>query len=323
MRWATATSRRRHDEGGFTLLELVIVMVVLGIAMAVIGPAIANMMRGSQRSAAAVSAELQSQFVGRLFEADVRSALGDRTTGDRQDLGADITPATVEALEDGAAASHDVVRAGATRLEVHADVLDSNAGPEHVTWRLVTNNAACGSRSRTTNENWCVLREVRALGGGGGPITAEVVSQGRGPFPIANRCGLGNRAELFCYYRSVPTNAGGAWPTNAWNAWRPGGGWTSNCTEGPNAFNFGAGTGVPFSQWVRTRHHNVQGETGHDTRISRLDTITRIEAFLPSGASFGRASEQTFEQAEVVIRARTSPAYQQAIMCGSRAGWGQ
>src|SRR5690606_22313483 len=119
-----------HDrDRGFTIIEMVVVLVVLGLAMAAIFPSIGNLLRGSSRTSASSHATGEAGMAARLLENDVKTALGDRGTGDRTDTSSFAGPtairlATIPSLNAGAGNNQypDIVVAGPTRLVLNADV---------------------------------------------------------------------------------------------------------------------------------------------------------------------------------------------------------
>jgi prepilin-type N-terminal cleavage/methylation domain-containing protein len=290
---------RRHDERGFTLLEMIIVLVLIGVASAVIFPAVSSMMRSSTRSAALSGATGDGRIAERIVEHDVRGAAGARSKGNRSDLavpGASV----IQALNAPAAASHDIVRATPTALVVNTEAMTTSAGPETVTLQLEQNRAICGEMGRD-GRNWCLVRTVQGAFG----TVSEVLTRGRSAFPATipnSPCGSGSR--LFCYRLSE--NPGGA------NAYRWNGGWRpSLCRTRWTDINSTLGG----SGWINNVQHN-----GFDpaVRIHQLDLITEVSVTLPTGGGFGATAERSFTTTELAIRSRQGEAYQQAIMCGAR-----
>ncbi|MCW2923872.1 MAG: hypothetical protein JWM98_1276 [Thermoleophilia bacterium] len=301
---------RTRADGAFTMIEMIVVMVVLGLAMAAIFPAIGNIMRGSGRGAASSQATGDAGTASRMLEEDIRSALGDRGTGERTDIenagAVGVRLNAISALNSPAAINHDIVVAGPTHLRLNADVLPA-AGIESIDWQLWEDDARCGDRS-DDGHNWCLTRTV--TGGGGG--TSEVAVRSRGTYPQTSTCAPGNALaaakRIFCYQEAHPT-------TNSytWNA-----GWTSACTsewrkDGPNA----ADTSIPTGYTLK---HNAVDPI---TRISRLDRVITVGAVLLAGSGFGNANERSYENITVAIRSHEGESYREAIMCGTRAGWGR
>lgn len=306
---APRTSTHHRLERGFTMIEMIVVLVLIGLASASIFPAITSMMRSSTRSAALTSSSGDGRIAERIAEHDIRGASAARSNGDRSDLGTSDS-SVVDALNSTLPARHDILEANATRLRLWTEVLRSSAGPEDVTWELRENVDTCGSAA----PNWCVVRTVRPTTGT--PIS-EVVTRGRKAFPASipnNPCGNGKR--LFCYRTSTARSF--RWNNN-WNNKVCNTATAGSCAGAPRpnceiawanlTSTFGAGG------WVNNVQHN-----GFDgaVQLHQLDLITSIVVILPSGGGFGATSERTFSTTELTIRARQGEAYQRAIMCGGR-----
>lgn len=289
----------RGDERGFTLLELVIVLMLLALASAALFPSITSMLRSSTRSAALSGATGDGRVAERIVEHDIRSALAARSNGNRADLttsGASV----IQALNSATATTHDIIQASPTQLTFYTEALATSPGPERVTLQLHRDQTICGERG-TDGSNWCLVRTVV----GGGATASEVLTRGRSAFPATipnSPCGSGSR--VFCYRLSE--NPGGP---NAyrWNgSWRP-----SLCqTRWTDLTSTLGGAG-----WINNVQHN-----GFDpaVRLHQLDLITEVSVTLPTGGGFGATSERTFATTELAIRSRQGEAYQQAIMCGAR-----
>ncbi len=291
--------RRTTSERGFTLLELIIVLVLLGVASAALFPSIVSMLGSSTRSAALSGATGDGRVAERTVEHDIRSALAFRSNGNRADL-TDPGSSVIQALDSATATSHDIVRASPTQLIIYTEALATSAGPERVTLELQQDQALCGEHGRD-GRNWCLLRTVQ----GAGTTISEVLTRGRSAFPTTipnSPCGTGSR--LFCYRLSENPGGGNAYRWDG--SWRPklcATRWTDlNSTFG------GAG-------WINNVQHN-----GFDpaVRMHQLDLITEISVTLPTGGGFGATSERTFSTTELALRSRQGEAYQQAIMCGAR-----
>jgi prepilin-type N-terminal cleavage/methylation domain-containing protein len=316
------SARRATGESGFTLLELMVTLVLLALAMAAIFPAIGNMYRNNGRSAASSQAVGEAGIAARLLESDVRAALGDRGTGERVMTSTTtlaVRIATIPAL-NGAGATQsmaDIRQAGPTRLYINADVVPT-AGIERVEWELLQDNATCGDRDRATNRNFCLQRRV--FSSAGAILSTEVPVRGRGAYPTGTRsCGSGTAvlatARVFCFQEAVPNNGNAS--DYVWNST-----WNANCSMRWN--QVGPGTSpnnanVAVTQRIPTLHNAVEGPTS----ISRLDRIVAVGAKIIAGGGYGKAGERTYEHVETAIRARESEAYREAIMCGTRAGWGR
>jgi prepilin-type N-terminal cleavage/methylation domain-containing protein len=346
--------RPAATERAFTMIEMIVVLVVLGMAMAAIFPAIGNMLRTSSRSSAISQASSEAGGAARLFEYDVRRAVGNRGTGDRDDLGSNT--ATISALTANNTTWSDIVEAGPTRLTVNTDAIPAVAGIERVTWEYLANNAVCGDRNKL-NQNWCLRRTVVASNG----TTVEIPTKGRGTYPTnTSTCGPNPQdvaaqqgisagqaslrgialnplagVRVFCYQESVPaantntgdstagTRAGSSVIYTNFNTW------TSSCHQrwmdgqyaqpgtSPNTAQV---TLASAGRW--TTRHNLVDAPGTST-ISRLDRITTVSAAILAGGAHGRANERSYEVVTVSIRSRESEAYREAIMCGIRAGWGR
>ncbi len=294
---------RRQGERGFTLLEMIIVLVLLGVASAFIFPSVISMLRSSTRSAAMSGASGDGRVAERIIEHDVRGAAGARSSGNRSDIS---TPgaSVIQALNSATPATHDLLRAEPFVLQLNSEANAAWAGPETVTLQLLRSQPLCGERGRDGN-NWCVVRTVQGAGG----TTSEVLTRGRSAFPATvpnSPCNATNPGQprIFCYRLSENPGGGNAYRWNG--SWRP-----SLCrtrwTDLTSTFG-GAG-------WI----NNVQ-HSGFDpaVRIHQLDLVTEVAVTLPTGGGFGATAERTFNTTELAIRSRQGEAYQQAIMCGAR-----
>jgi prepilin-type N-terminal cleavage/methylation domain-containing protein len=296
---ATAGGRRARTEHAFTLIEIIVALVLIGIASAAIFPGIVSMLKSSTRSAALSGAVGDGAVAERLVEHDVRGAAGARSMGDRSDI-ASPDASVEQALNAASPAVHDVLVATPTTLTVRTEARRSTTGPETVTWTLVTDDATCGERK--DGRNWCIVRRVD----GGGIVTSEIATRGRGAFPPTvpnNPCGASASPRLFCY--RVAQNASYDWD----GGWRP-----SGCTVSWRSLDasFGSNGG---SGWI--------GNVVHDgfsspVRIHALDQVVGVAVTLPTGGGFAATSERSFNTTELAIRSRGGEAYQQAIMCGTR-----
>jgi prepilin-type N-terminal cleavage/methylation domain-containing protein len=292
--------RRASRERGFTLLELVVVLILMGIASAAIFPAIVSMNHTTSRTTALSSASGEVLTGARLLERDIRGAAGDRSMGNRTDLAANIKASVITALDSPQASLHDVLSATPTQLELNSELLSTVPGIERITWQLRQNVATCGDRDRALNRNWCVVRTV--ANSAGAVLTSEVVVRGRGAYPSTSSCysGAVSAQRLFCY--RVNENA-----NYTWN-----GGWTPTmCTQTWRDLNFASFPGGPG---ITTRHNGFMAAT----RIYPVDRITTIGVTLPAGGGYGDSSERVLQTMEVTPRSRQGEAYQQAIMCGAR-----
>lgn len=297
---------RRQGERAFTLLEMIIVLVLLGVASATIFPSITSMLRSSTRSAAMAGAAGDGRIAERIIEHDIRGAAGARSNGNRSDLATTPGASVIQALNSPTVAMHDIVEASPTRLVLHTEALASSPGPERVTLELVPTNggsaAICGETGRD-GQNWCIVRTVQASGS----TTSEVLTRGRSAFPATvpgSPCGTGGR--IFCYRLSENPGGGTAYQWN--RGWRP-----SLCrTRWASLTSTLTGGG---SGWITNVHHS-----GFDpfVRIHQLDLVTEVSVTLPTGGGYGATAERTFNTTELAIRSRQGEAYQQAIMCGAR-----
>lgn len=307
-------SNRRSSHAGFTLIEMIVVLVVLGMAMAAIFPAIGNMMRSGSRSAAVSQASSEAGIAARMFEQDVRRALGNRATGERTDVA--LNQATIPSLAANNLAYSDIRIASPVRLVINADVIPQNGGIEQVEWILRRNSPMCGEVQGTTNANWCLQRRV--MNAGGGQLTSEIPVKGRGLYPAnITTCAPTLPAiavRVFCYEEALPRS--GQYTLAGWTAtcdslWLNDGA-SPNRTERANN-----------STRITTQHNRVDVVTNTNTSISRLDRVVTINASMFAGGAFGRASERSYEHVSVSIRSRESEAYLEAIMCGTKGRWGQ
>lgn len=317
------TPDRRH--AGFTLVEMVVVLVVLALAMAAIFPAVGNLLSGSSRGAASGQATGEAAVVAKMIEEDIKTARGDRSTGELSDSStftgaAAMRSATIPALTSAATNSRnaDIVLAGPTRLILNSDVLAASAGIEQVEWVLTLNSKArCGETDRS-GKNWCLRRIVRAPGGGA-VLAAEVATKSRGTYPQTTSCGsnaLPSRVRVFCYKEAYPGT--GSSSSYTWNT-----GWTPNCsmawTNTSTSPNTGDRVVTHRTTRITTRHNRVEPAAS----ISRLDRVVEIGASVLAGGGFAKAGERSYDNLQTAIRSRENEAYREAIMCGLRAGWGR
>ena len=302
-------------ERAFTLIEMIIVLVLLGLAMGAIFPAIGNMLRSGSRSSSVAQASSEAGTTARMLESDIKKALGARGTGERTDTNVvGASTATIPALNMGNPAVSDIRIAGPTHLRINADVLPNVNGIEQVDWQLLTgNNPLCGDVSRYTGRNWCIRRSV--LSAGNNPILGETLAKGRGDYPSGiTTCASGLPAiqlRLFCYEEAIP---GAGAPANYVGSWTP------NCSEvvlpdGPNAANAQL---TPSSPRWPTKHNEIETYS-----IARVDRIVSVNASIYAGGGYGKTSELSYEHASVTIRSHEGEAYREAIMCGTKARWGQ
>jgi prepilin-type N-terminal cleavage/methylation domain-containing protein len=315
-------SPRSRHQAGFTLIEMIVVLVVLALAMAVVFPALGNMLRSTSRTSASSQASGEAQVAADLLRSDVRTAAGARSTGERTDsdlfAGATaVTLSTVGSLNALAPGISDIVTAGPLVLVFNSDVLATSPGPERVAWTYLENSATCGDRS-DANTNWCMQRTVSTQAGT--VLTSEIVVRARGTLGPSSSCFPGAAAmkRVFCYEEAVPVMAAGGSNRYTWDA-----GWSSNCSESwltdAGSPNQAGASGIGLGSTTYTLTHNGAEPS---TKISRLDRIVSVGASLQSGGAYGNASERGFVNVQVGIRARQNEAYKEAIMCGSRAGWG-
>lgn len=310
-------------ENAFTLIEMIVVLVLLAVAMAVIFPSIGNMLRTSGRASASSQASGDARIAANLFETDIKTAVGGRSTGDRTDNAlfsgtTATTLSTVSSLNALGAGISDIVTAGPLLLVVNSDVLTTNAGPERVSWTYLENSVTCGDRS-DLNTNWCLQRIVRTQAGA--VLTSEVIVRARGTLGTTSSCYPGAVAakRIFCYEEAVPALVAPSVNRYTWDA-----GWSATCNQNwltdATSPNQAPVAGYGLGTTTYTLKHNGAEPT---TRISRLDRIVAVGATMQSGGAFGNATERGYETIEVAIRARENEAYKEAIMCGSRAGWGR
>ncbi len=301
----------RHERG-FTLLEMVVVLVLLALASMVMFPSVVSMLRAGTRSAALSASSGDGRIAERLVEHDVRGAAAARSNGSRPDAGTP-TSSVIDALNAPSRDLHDVLEATPTRLRIWSEALRSSPGPEIVTWELREDASECS----TQTPNWCVVRTVEPSVGA---TLSEVVTRGRTAFPQGipnNPCsGATPTKRLFCYRTSTAQSF--VWNQN-WND-RVCNTTTTSCSTGTPAPTcriqwasldsaFGSGG------WVTGVQHN-----GFDpsVQLHQLDLVTGVAVILPSGGGYGMTSERTFNVTEVAIRSRQGDAYQRAIMCGGR-----
>jgi prepilin-type N-terminal cleavage/methylation domain-containing protein len=323
-------SGRRRTDAGFTLIEMIVVLVVLGMAMAAIFPAIGNMLRSGARASSMSQAASEADIAASLLLSDVKKAVGSRGTGERTDTASvGATAATIPSLSmdggpGGNPALADIREAGPTRLILNADVLPTVAGIEQVDWQLLSgaNNPLCGDFSRYNGRNWCIRRTVSTAGGN--RIMAETLTKGRGDYPT-NLTTCADPAQLpaittrlFCFQEAVPraTNGAPAGSPNAYNnVWSPSclQQWFSDAS-GPNRTQLNTNSGR-----INTVHNKVDPASS----IARIDRIVTVNASIYGGGGYGRASELSYEHVSASVRSRQGEAYHEAIMCGTKARWGQ
>lgn len=315
----TTTAR---GETAFTMIEMIVTMVLLGLAMMVVYPALANILGGSARGAASSQAGGEAVIAARMLEEDVRRAVGNRSTGDRSDGNqlpgtTGIRVSTITALTAGASDPQypDILVAGRFDLVLNSDVLNA-PGIERVTWRRVVNSPTCGDVG-AGGRNWCMERTVRSAAGA--VLTSEVVVKHRGTFPaIVSSCAPGiTGSRVFCYQEAYPGTGGAT--AYVWN-----GGWSPRCTvawrtDGPNA---PTGANLTTTTRIATRHNAVD-TVQRPSSIGRIDRIMTVGAVMFAGGGYANAGERNYENVTVGIRSRENEAYREAIMCGLRAGWGR
>ncbi|MCW2961236.1 MAG: hypothetical protein JWM90_1623 [Thermoleophilia bacterium] len=296
----TWSARGSRDEAGFTMLELLIVIILLGIASASIFPAIFSMGHSTTRSTALSQAQGEVKIGARLLERDIRGAAGDRSMGNRTDLDTNPRASVIQALNSATSGLHDVLLATSTRLTINSEAMSSVPGIERIAWDLRQNNVVCGDRDSRLNRNWCVVRTISSSAGA--VLSSEVVVRGRGAYPATSTCypGATTMVRLFCY--RLNENARYGWNT----------GWTPTmCRQTWRDLNTTFGT----AGWVNNVRHN--GFTPA-VRLHQTDLIITIGIVLPAGGGYGQTSERVIQTVEVTPRSRQGEAYQQAIMCGDR-----
>ena len=63
MRWTGACERRRNREGGFTLVEILVVLTIIGLVMALVGPRVLNYLAESKVKTARIQIQNLSSAV--------------------------------------------------------------------------------------------------------------------------------------------------------------------------------------------------------------------------------------------------------------------
>lgn len=66
-RWPEAASRRRDRSGGFTLVELLVVLVILGLVMGLVGPRVLGYLSSSRERAAKLQIEAFSSALDLFY----------------------------------------------------------------------------------------------------------------------------------------------------------------------------------------------------------------------------------------------------------------
>lgn len=341
-------------EGAFTLMEMVIAMVVLGVLIAAVFPLVGQISRAGGRDSARNNARNDARTHAQTLEADLRAIRAPlRPTGDGEELvsvigalngGSASLPLPAAAWPDvptatlwGQRTYSDLLFAGPTALMFWADVLQNPPGAfqtEMVRWYLVNGTAAsAGCPNGTT---WCLVREVRYATNANASASAairEVLSSGSGGVPMSDGCFPGAPAasqatpRIFCYQAQVP---GGATPQYRWNTW------TATCrsawtgvTPDPNALTgsalFRASALPSGSTRPGVSQLGAQIIADHEqagplwgVRLHPLDRITTIAAVVPGGGSSNGTSDAAASSAEVAVPSRSSTEYRTAILCGDR-----
>ncbi|MCW2974355.1 MAG: hypothetical protein JWN72_2628 [Thermoleophilia bacterium] len=319
---------RSTAQDGFSLMEMVIVLVLMGVVSAALFPAITSMNRTASRTTSLSQASGELKVASRYLEQDVR-AIGSRRMSltplgsdgfTSTTFSADLTKALGETYGTSDAAlyarGHDVVVATPTRFEFLADVLPAKPGPELVKWNLLENTNRCGDRDPAAR-NWCVQRSVWWTNGGAGQMV-DIMARGRGVFPATDTCyrGATSAKRLFCY--EVSRNGAGTTAATTWNTalytWNTG--WTpTSCNQRWADLAVTEANRNAASTWISPVVHS--GFTT-STRLSQLDTITGVGVVLPAGGSYGASVERVLDTAQLNLRGRQGTTYRAAIMCGAR-----
>lgn len=319
---------RQH---GFTLVEMMIALCILGIAVAAIVPAFGMFRTIGDRSVAESSAEGQGRAALALLRHDLGHSIGARSSGSRED-----TDSVISALDSLDPAQHDLLLVGPRVLEFWSDVLPATGPggfkPERVRWFLATDSTLCDAKAP---RNWCVVRDVMTGGAGGAPsgMQREVMTHGVGAFPVSNsdQCspaGTSSVPRLFCYSYAAPLPGPGSavsyqfatWTPACEDSWKdPGYGSTPWNSSGGTPFTQMEGSSALYSGFTITDGRiDVNHENFSTQQISSIDRITRVGVVLPSSArSEGAVADST--HLEILdMRARTNAEYDQAILCGGR-----
>lgn len=340
-------TRRRHD-GGFTLVEMIVGLVVLAIALALSMPAVINTLQQGARASSGSAATSQAAGAMALLENDLRSirapvrAVGndidrlnviDQLSVYRAPVAADYVaagyvgpgPLYADPSPMGRVwAHHDILFAGPTMLEFWSDVVDAPLGapdnqPELVRWYLINNPADAAATCRDA-ARWCVVRDVR-YGDNQGRVLSEVITSGGGAYPRDASCGPGMAVQgMFCYRSRIATRGYTFrfWTTECHDEWYP----STIRDAGPPVSRQVSRGGVHRVNAIYAgRRFQAEHEAAGpywQSRIHPLDRIVSVAVALPTAARIGSGDDVSLTTAQVEIRSRRSSEYQTAIMCGAR-----
>lgn len=311
----------RRGERGFTIIEMVVGLVLVGVMLAVALPSLSNLLGFANRAAAESDAAGDAQYLAALIEHDLRQAAAPRAFG--LATGTNV----IASLGTARAQDHDLLFAGPRALMFWSDVAPT-PGPEVVRWYLVRNSPMCDQA--TARGNWCVVRDVMsgavAALPTSGTVVREVVATGKGSFPSTGVCAPGIPAgdRLFCYKFEAPARAG-VIASYDWANWVPtcSSFWGSPSTPAGSNWNDGggavmAGTGERGVAHQAPRLSVAHSRFGAASTIASLDRVTAVGVVAPGGGRVDGDSSRGLLVGGVDLRNRSTAEYRTAILCGAR-----
>ena len=317
----SSLTHQHEHEGGFTLVEMIIGLVLVGVMLAVALPSLSNLLGFANRAAAESDAAGDAQYLAALIEHDLRQAAAPRAFG----LAAGTH--VIASLGPARAQDHDLLFAGPRAVMFWSDVAPA-PGPEVVRWYLVRNSPMCDQA--TARSNWCVVRDVISgpIGAlpASGTLVREIVATGKGTFPATGECAPGIVAaeRLFCYKFDAPARAG-VIGSYAWTSWVPtcSSFWGSPSTPAGSNWNDGdgaimPGTGERGVGYQAPRLSVAHSRFGAPSSVASLDRVTAVGVVAPGGGRVDGDSSRGLLVGGVDLRNRSTSEYRTAILCGAR-----